>query len=126
MEELTECIAGSTVFIKIKMLWSYTQLELTPELRYLTAVVTHVTTQVGVFQWKSVAFGLFTGPSAFRAVIAKIIAGLDGCTNILNDMFSGEFRWGPGGPGPGSPLADANKNVWSLEGRKVRVLVLMT
>ena len=83
MEELTESIAGSTVFTKIDLLWGYTQLELAPESRFLTAVVTHV----GVFQWKLVAFGLSSGLSAFQKIIAKIIEGLDGCTNILDDIL---------------------------------------
>jgi hypothetical protein len=49
MEELTETIAGCTVFSKVDLAWGYTQLELAEDCRYLTAFVTHD----GVFQWRT-------------------------------------------------------------------------
>lgn len=83
MDELTARLAGSTVFSKIDLLWGYLQLPLASELRYLTAVVTHI----GVFQWTSVPFGISTGPSAFQTVIHTIIEGIEGCVNILDDIL---------------------------------------
>lgn len=83
MDELTETIAGSVVFSKIDLLWGYLQLELAEESRYLTAFVTHI----GVFRFRSLPFGLASGPSAFHQVIQKIIEGLDGCVNILDDIL---------------------------------------
>ena len=83
MEELTAKVAGCTVFSKLDLLWGYTQLELDPEVRYLTAFVTHD----GVFQFRTVVFGMSTGPSAFQSVIRKILDGLEGCTNILDDIL---------------------------------------
>jgi hypothetical protein len=49
LTELTEKMAGCTVFSKIDLAWCYMQLELAEDCRYLTAFVTHE----GVFQWRS-------------------------------------------------------------------------
>ena len=83
MEELTERIAGSTVFSKLDLVWGYLQLELAEECRYITAFVSHE----GVFRFRSLPFGLATGPSAFQQVIRHILEGLPGCVNILDDLL---------------------------------------
>ena len=83
MEELTEKVAGCTVFSKIDLAWGYMQLELAESCRYLTAFVTHD----GVYQWRSLPFGLVSGPSAFHQVIRLILENLEGCANILDDIF---------------------------------------
>jgi len=83
MDELTAKFTGSTVFSKIDLLWGYLQLPLSSDSRYLTAFVT----QEGVRQFKSLPFGLATGPSAFHKVIRKILEGLDGCVSILDDIL---------------------------------------
>jgi hypothetical protein len=82
MQELTEKVAGCTVFSKIDLLWSYTQLTLAEDRRYLTAFVT----QDGVFQWKTLPFGLASGPSAFQKVVRLMLSGIE-CTNILDDIL---------------------------------------
>ena len=78
--ELTEKVAGCTVFSKLDLAWGYMQLELAENCRYLTAFVTHD----GVFQWRSLPFGLATGPSALQQVVRLMLQGLDGCANILS------------------------------------------
>jgi hypothetical protein len=83
MEELTAKVAGSTYFSKIDLLWGYLQLPLAEDRKYLTAFVTHD----AVWQYKSLPFGLASGPSAFQQVIRKILHGLDGCVNILDDIL---------------------------------------
>jgi hypothetical protein len=82
MEELTARLAGSTVFSKIDFCWGYMQLELAEECRYLTAFVSHD----GVYQWRSLPFGLASGPSAFQQVVRRMLEGLEGCVNILDDI----------------------------------------
>jgi len=83
MDELTERIAGSTVFSKVDLLWGYLQLELAEDRRYLTSFVTHE----GVYRFHSLPFGLASGPSAFHQVVRKILDGLDGCVSILDDIL---------------------------------------
>jgi hypothetical protein len=83
MEELTERIAGSTVFSKLDIAWGYLQLELAEECRYVTAFVSHE----GVFQWRSLPFGLATGPSAFQQVVRHMTDQLPGCVHILDDIL---------------------------------------
>lgn len=81
--ELTERIAGSTVFSKLDLAWGYLQLELAEECRYITAFVSHE----GVYQWRSLPFGLATGPAAFQQVVRTMLDGLPGCANILDDII---------------------------------------
>jgi hypothetical protein len=83
MDELTEHLSGCTIFSKIDLLWGYLQLPLAEDRRYLTAFVTHE----GVWQFRSLPFGLASGQSAFQQVIRKILHGLDGCINILDDIL---------------------------------------
>ena len=83
MQELTEKIAGSTVFSKLDLRWGYTQLPLAEDCRYLTAFVSHI----GLFQFRSLPFGLSSGPSAFQKVVATMLDGLSGCVNILDDIL---------------------------------------
>jgi len=83
LEELTEQIAGSTVISKLDLAWGFLQLELAEECRYITAFVSHDS----VFQFRSLPFGLATGPSAFQQVIRRILEGLPGCANILDDVL---------------------------------------
>ena len=83
MDELTAKVAGSTVFSKLDLLWGYLQLKLAEDSRYLTAFITHV----GIYRYKSLAFGLSSGPSAFQKVVRKILEGLDGCESILDNIL---------------------------------------
>ena len=83
IDELTERIAGSTVFSKVDLLWGYLQLELAEDRRYLTSFVTHEV----VYRFRLLPFGLASGPSAFHQVIRKILDGLDGCVSILDDIL---------------------------------------
>jgi hypothetical protein len=83
MAELTEHLSGSMMYSKIDLLWGYLQLPLAEDRRYLTGFVTHE----GVWQFRSLPFGLASGPSAFQQVIKKILHGLEGCTNILDDIL---------------------------------------
>jgi len=81
-------VGGATVFSKIDLKWGYLQLRLSKEARQLTAFVTHE----GVFQFVRLPFGLATGLSAFQRVACKIMNGIDGCVNILDDILV----WGGG------------------------------
>jgi hypothetical protein len=60
LEELTEKMAGCTVFSKIDLAWGYMQLELAEDCRYLTAFVTHE----GVFRFSAI----FTLRNGYRSV----------------------------------------------------------
>jgi len=57
------------VFSKIDLLWAYLQLELAEDRRYLTSFVTHE----GVYRFRSLPFGLASGPLAFHQVVCKIL-----------------------------------------------------
>ena len=40
----------------------------------------------GLYQWKPVPFGLCSAPSCFQKIIREITHGLDGITNLLDDI----------------------------------------
>ena len=69
MDELTACVAGSTVFTKLDLLWGYLQLKLAEDRRNLTAFISHI----GIYRYKSLPFVLSSGPSAYQKVIRKIL-----------------------------------------------------
>jgi len=83
MDELTERIARSTVFSKVDLLWGYLQLALAEVRRYLTSFVTHE----GVYRFRSLPFGLVSGPSTFHQVVRKILDGLDSCVSNLDEIL---------------------------------------
>lgn len=83
MDELTSTLAGSKIFSKIDLKWGYLQVPLTESKRYLTAFVTHE----GVFQFKSLPFGICSAPSAYQQIVRKIIENIPGCVNLLDDIL---------------------------------------
>lgn len=73
MEELTEKTSGCTVFSKMDLAWGYMQLEFVEDSRYVTYFVTHD----GVFQSRSLPFGMGSGLSAFHQVIRCMLYQCD-------------------------------------------------
>ena len=51
-------------------------------MRYITALIT----PKGLYQWKRVPFGLCSESSCFQKIIREITPGLDGITNLLDDI----------------------------------------
>jgi len=83
MDELASTLAGAKVFSKIDLKWGYLQMPLAESCRFVTAFVTHE----GVFQFKTLPFGLLSAPSAYQQIIRKIIENIPGCVNILDDIL---------------------------------------
>ena len=83
--ELTAKLHGSKVFSKIDLKMSYLQIELAPESRDLTTIITHE----GLFRYKRVCFGLSSAPSAFHKMLASVLAGLegDGVIHYIDDIL---------------------------------------
>ena len=83
--ELTSKLHGSKVFSKIDLKMSYLQIELAPESRDLTTIITHE----GLFRYRRVCFGLSSAPSAFHKMLASVLAGLedDGVTHYIDDIL---------------------------------------
>ena len=55
MEELTSQLAGSTIFSKIDLRWSYLQVQFAEDSRYLT---TFIVPDFGVFRYTRLCFGI--------------------------------------------------------------------
>ena len=60
----------------------YLQVDLSESARDLTAMIT----PLGLYRWKRLPFGLSSAPSCFQKIIAKIIEGIPGPKNLLDDI----------------------------------------
>ena len=83
VDELSKFFSGATVFSKIDLKWGYLQVNLAPESRYLTAMIT----PTGLYQWKRLPFCLCSAPSCFQKLIEKILEGCEGVRNLLDDII---------------------------------------
>ena len=83
LDELIVDLNGATVFSTLDLTSGYHQLELAPESRYITTFSTHL----GLRRYKRLMFGINSASEIFQNAIAEILAGLDGCKNISDDII---------------------------------------
>ena len=83
IEELSESFAGASLISKIDLKGAYLQVDLDPEIRYITAMIT----PIGLFQWKRLPFGLSSAPSCFQSIINRILRGCDATKCLLDDII---------------------------------------
>ena len=62
VDEITHSMNGSKIFSKLYPKWGYHQLELSPESREITTVVTHC----GLFQYKRLFFGVNSASEQYQ------------------------------------------------------------
>jgi hypothetical protein len=82
-EELSQFFSGAKYFSKLDLKWGYLQMELQPEIRYITAMIT----PIGLYQWKRLPFGLSSAPSCFQKTISMILEGCEGTTHLIDDII---------------------------------------
>ncbi|XP_072169474.1 uncharacterized protein [Diadema setosum] len=82
INELSASFHGAGIFTKLDMRRSYLQVPLAPESRHLTAFMTHE----GVFQYRSMPYGLSSAPSAFQKIVSSVLSGIPGVLNLLDDV----------------------------------------
>ena len=83
IEELLSSMKNCCVFSKLDLSEAYLQLPLHEESRDLTTFVV----PDGLFRFKRCPFGLASCPSAFQAVMSKILKGIDGVCCYLDDVL---------------------------------------
>ena len=81
MEELTNQMAGSTIFSKIDLRWGYLQVQLAEDNRYPTIFIVP---DLGVYRYTKLCFGICCGP---QQIVRDITKGLDDCVNLLDDIL---------------------------------------
>ena len=83
IEELAAQFHGSKLFTKLDMKQGYSQVELTEDVRHISAFITHE----GLFQYRRVPFGLSSAGCMFQKAVTTILQGVQGCANIIDDII---------------------------------------
>ena len=81
IEELTTDLNGATIFSKLDLRSGYHQLLLHPLCRYITTFSTHL----GLYQYKTLSFGINAAAEIFQYKIQTVIADIPGTKNISDD-----------------------------------------
>ncbi|PFX13288.1 Retrovirus-related Pol polyprotein [Stylophora pistillata] len=83
IDEVLESLNGSGVFSKLDLRWGFHQIELDPDSRDITAFTTHD----GIFRYKRLSFGVNAAPEKYQHIITQSMAGLQGVSNIADDLI---------------------------------------
>ena len=83
IDEVLESLNGSGVFSKLDLRWGFHQIELDPDSRDITAFATHD----GIFRYKRLSFGVNAAPEKYQHIITQSMAGLQGVSNIADDLI---------------------------------------
>ncbi|XP_062511237.1 uncharacterized protein K02A2.6-like [Corticium candelabrum] len=81
-EDITAEFHRSTVFSKLDLKQDYLQLRMAEGSPCITAFLT----QVGVFQFRRMPFGLSSAPSAFQKMMTSVLAGIPGVAIYMDDI----------------------------------------
>ena len=84
MKEIIGDFNGAKVFSKLDLNQGYDQLELAPELRYITTFTTHM----GLMPYKSLNFGVSSAAEIFQNVIRETLEDIDCAINISDDILA--------------------------------------
>ena len=76
-------------FTKIDLSKGYWQIALTEETKEVTAF----TTPMGLFQWKVMPFGLVNAPAVFTRMMRKLLNGVKGVVNFMDDILIASETW---------------------------------
>lgn len=83
LESLLPLLHGSEFFAKLDIKEAFHQLELAEGCRYITTFIT----RRGLMRFKRLMFGICCAPEIFQKTIHKILLGLKGTFNYLDDII---------------------------------------
>ena len=83
INEVVHDLNRAAVYSKIDLNQGYHQLELSPESRYITTF----STQIGLFRYKRLNFGISSAAEVFQNAIRQTLNGLKGTLNISDDIL---------------------------------------
>ena len=82
-EEIFAKLAGDNYFTKIDLTKGYWQVPLTDDAKELTAFVT----SDGLYQFKTMPFGLVNAPASFSRIMRDLLRGVDNVDNFIDDIL---------------------------------------
>ncbi|KAL0268628.1 UNVERIFIED_CONTAM: hypothetical protein PYX00_010487 [Menopon gallinae] len=89
IKDVFASLKGGAFFTKIDLSSAYQQFELTEESKKLTTINCHK----GLFQYNRLPFGIASSPGLFQREMDRIVRGLDGVVNFLDDILVGGTSW---------------------------------
>nr|XP_054751019.1 uncharacterized protein LOC129256850 isoform X2 [Lytechinus pictus] len=88
-EELFTRIAKGKYFTKVDLSKGYWQIPMESESKSLTAFIT----PDGLFQFRVMPFGLVNAPASFSRIMRKLLDGLEGALNYIDDILVYSTSW---------------------------------
>lgn len=88
-EEIFAKLVKSTFFSKIDLTRGYWQVPLAEEAKPLTAFIT----PDGLYQFRTMPFGLVCAPASFSRIMRTLLRGLKGIDNFMDDILVHSTTW---------------------------------
>ena len=83
LQDIIHDLNGATIFSKLDLNSAYHQLELHPDSR----AITNFSTNVGLFRYKRLLFGVSSSSEVFQHTISQVLNGIPGVNNISDDII---------------------------------------
>lgn len=83
MDNLLPKIKKARYFSKLDIKNAFHQIEIHPNSRYLTTFIT----AKGLYRYKRLMFGITCAPELFQKIVEKMLIGLDGVMNFIDDIL---------------------------------------
>ena len=83
LQDIIHDLNGATIFSKLDLNSAYHQLELHPDSR----AITNFSTNVGLFRYKRLLFGVSSSSEVFQHTISQVLNGIPGVNNIIDDII---------------------------------------
>ena len=83
IKEVLHHLNGSTLFSELDLKWGFHQVELETESRRITIFITHR----GLFQYKSLMFGITSAPEKYQEIVKDVLIGCKGVAIIADDLI---------------------------------------
>ncbi|XP_072936215.1 uncharacterized protein [Epargyreus clarus] len=83
MDNFLPKIKKATYFSKLNIKNAFNQVEIHPNSRHLTTFIT----SKGLYRYKRLMFGITCAPELFQKIVEKMLTGLDGVINFIDDIL---------------------------------------
>lgn len=88
-EEMFSKVAGHQYFSRLDLTKGYWQVPMSDSSKKLTAF----STPLGLFQFRTMPFGLVTAPAVFSRLMRKLLDNLDNIDNFIDDILVFTMTW---------------------------------
>lgn len=83
LDEILDTVEGSKWFSTLDIKSTYHQIELAKESRDITTFVT----DMGLYRYKRLMFGISCAPEIFQRIIRSVLRGCEGTINFIDDIL---------------------------------------